>query len=133
MGKLYLPTLLKNGILRTSLVVPGLRLCASNSGGVRSLPDWRTKIPHAIRSKQNPKLRTVNHRNLSSHSPGGQKSKTQVSAGPGSLSGLPGTIVVHLSQLLLAAGDPWCWLVCRDTVTDVPPALHQLLFSVFSP
>ena len=29
-------------------MVQGLRLCASNAGSVGSIPDWGTKIPHAV-------------------------------------------------------------------------------------
>ena len=29
-------------------MVQGLRLCASNAGSVGSIPDWGTKLPHAV-------------------------------------------------------------------------------------
>ena len=36
----------------TSLVVQGLRLHASNAGGVGSISGWGRKIPHALRPKE---------------------------------------------------------------------------------
>ena len=36
----------------TSLAVQWLRLCASNAGGVGSIPGAGTKIPHALRPKK---------------------------------------------------------------------------------
>ena len=35
-----------------SLVVQRLRLCASTAGGMGSIPDWGTKIPHASQHGQ---------------------------------------------------------------------------------
>ena len=37
---------------RASLVVQWLRFCASNAGGVGSIPGWETKIPHVARYGQ---------------------------------------------------------------------------------
>ena len=31
----------------TSLMVPWLRCCTSNAGGMGLIPSWGTKIPHA--------------------------------------------------------------------------------------
>ncbi|XP_033257416.1 uncharacterized protein C19orf44 homolog isoform X2 [Orcinus orca] len=42
----------KTGCPGTSLAVQWLRLCASNAGGVGSIPGWGTKIPHAARCGQ---------------------------------------------------------------------------------
>ena len=39
--------------LGTSLVVQWLRLCASNVGGVGSIPVWKTKISHTAWCSQN--------------------------------------------------------------------------------
>ena len=38
----------KRNVFGTSLVVLWLRLCASNAGGVGSIPGWGTKIPNAM-------------------------------------------------------------------------------------
>ena len=38
-----------------SLVVQWLRFCASNAGGVGSIPGQETKIPHVARCGQNTK------------------------------------------------------------------------------
>ena len=43
----------------TSLVVQWLRLCASNAGGVGSIPGLGTKIPHAVQWEQE---KQKNHR-----------------------------------------------------------------------
>ena len=42
-------------ICGTSLVVQGLRLCASTARGVSSIHGWGTKIPHAARPKKKKK------------------------------------------------------------------------------
>ena len=46
-------TTLKNSPLGTSLVVQWLRLGASNARDVGWIPDWGTKIPHAVQCSQN--------------------------------------------------------------------------------
>ena len=41
----------------TSLAVQGLRLCASNTEGMNSVPGWSTERPHAVwhgQKKKNP-------------------------------------------------------------------------------
>ena len=43
---------LKDWDLGTSLAVQWLKLHASNAGGAGSIPDWWTKIPHAVRRSQ---------------------------------------------------------------------------------
>ena len=40
---------LKTLVQGTSLVIQGLRLCASTAGGAGLIPGWGTKIPHAAR------------------------------------------------------------------------------------
>ena len=42
----------KNKNCGTSLVIQWLRLCASNAGGMDSVPPWGTKIPHAVQHDQ---------------------------------------------------------------------------------
>ena len=44
---------------RTSLVVQWLRLQASTSGGMGSIPSWGTKIPYACLVEQSPPKKTV--------------------------------------------------------------------------
>ena len=39
----------------TSLAVQWLRLCASNAGGMDSIPGWGTKIPHGVAKKKEKK------------------------------------------------------------------------------
>ena len=40
------------GLIGTSLVAQWLRLCASNAGGVGSIPGQGTKTPHATKHDQ---------------------------------------------------------------------------------
>ena len=47
--------MVRNGGLGTSLVVQGLRLCASTAGGGGLIPGPATKIPHAMQSGQKKK------------------------------------------------------------------------------
>ena len=50
----------KNYKRGTSLAVQWLALCASNAGGVGSIPGWGTRIPHAARgSKKNKKIKKL--------------------------------------------------------------------------
>ena len=42
----------KNEYVGTSLVVQWLRFHASNAGGMGLIPDWGTKIPHAMQCAQ---------------------------------------------------------------------------------
>ena len=41
-------------------MVQWLRVCASNAGGAGSIPDWRTRIPLAIRCSQKKKCSELN-------------------------------------------------------------------------
>ena len=52
---------LKTLVQRTSLVIQGLRLCASTAGDVGLILGWGTKIPHAARccKKINPLLQML--------------------------------------------------------------------------
>ena len=39
-------------LLGTSLAVQWLRFCASNAGGMGSIPGWVTMLPHGVQPKQ---------------------------------------------------------------------------------
>ena len=45
--------------LGTSLPIQWLRLCASNAGGVGSIPGWGAKILHAMQGDQKKNIYTV--------------------------------------------------------------------------
>ena len=49
----------RNASSRTSLVVQWLKLHAFNAGSTGSIPDWGTKIPHAMRQKEKEKYEIV--------------------------------------------------------------------------
>ena len=46
-----------HGILGTPVVVRWLGLCASNAGGMGSIPGWGTKVPYAELCGQNNKYK----------------------------------------------------------------------------
>ena len=56
------PVAWKIGYLENSLSVQWLRLCASSAGGVGSIADKETKIPHAAQCGQNNKILNNSHK-----------------------------------------------------------------------